>query len=81
MRYLRCKCGKTERWDTGEPVDPCAGCAECQTTFATHPDDHKPLEPHDWEPRFDKRTGLPARPVCKRCHARDRNWKGTTDGQ
>ena len=69
MKYKRCKCGKMERWDTGEAVKPCEGCRECQTTFAEHPDDHKLLQPHDWEPRFNSRTGEPDRRMCRRCHA------------
>jgi len=74
MQYRRCKCGKCECWDSGDPPMPCEGCIECGTTFAQHPDDHKPLEPHDWEPRFDPRTGAAARPECRRCHTQDKNW-------
>lgn len=67
MQYRRCKCGKAERWDTGEIVHPCQGCSICQTTFAQYPDDHKLLEPHDWKPRYDSDTGEPTRRICKRC--------------
>jgi hypothetical protein len=74
MQYRRCKCGARERWDSGETVHPCQGCEKCQTTFAQHPDDHKPLEPHQWAPRFDPQTGGPDRPICAVCHAGDREW-------
>jgi len=80
MRYSRCKCGKCEYYDSGMPPQPCQGCKECGTTFAGGPDGHKPLEPHEWEPRFDSRSGKPARPVCKRCHEADRDWV-KPDGQ
>lgn len=72
MRYLKCKCGACERWDSGEAVAPCSGCKKCGTTFATHPDDHKPLQPHEWEPRYDPLTGKPERRMCARCHKIER---------
>lgn len=72
MQYSRCKCGKCERWDSGEAVHPCEGCEACGTTFAQGPDGHLPLEPHEWEPRFNPLTGDPDRPECKRCNTRQR---------
>lgn len=73
MIYRKCKCGKCERWDSGETVHPCQGCDECETTFAAHPDDHRPLKPHDWKPQFDRNTGNPSRRICRRCYARERS--------
>lgn len=75
MQYRRCQCGSRERWDTGEAVHPCQGCAKCQTTFGTGPLDHKPLEPHQWIPRFNPATGEPDRPMCSLCYALDRDWE------
>lgn len=73
MRYLKCECGACERWDTGEMVHPCQGCAKCQTTYATRRDDHRPLQPHNWKPQFDRNTGLPSRRMCADCYARERD--------
>lgn len=72
MQYKRCKCGACERWDTGEAVHPCQGCDKCGTTYAGSPENHKPLEPHDWEPRYNERTGEPDKRMCKRCHKIER---------
>lgn len=69
MNYSRCKCGKAEYWDSGLPPKPCQGCEECGTTYARRAEDHKPIEPHDWVPRFNERTGAQDRRMCKRCHA------------
>ena len=68
MIYRKCKCGKAERWDTGEVVHPCQGCEECRTTFASNPKDHLPLEPHDWKPQYDQNTGKLKRRRCRLCH-------------
>lgn len=72
MIYRKCECGAAERWDTGEIVHPCQGCAKCGTTFASNPRDHKPLAPHDWKPRFNADTGEPDRQMCRRCMAIER---------
>ncbi|CAN5579290.1 hypothetical protein BH10PSE14_BH10PSE14_06960 [soil metagenome] len=72
MRYLKCECGECERWDTGETVHECQGCSKCGTTFATHPEGHKPLGEHDWVPRFDPATGQPDKRMCQRCYAIER---------
>lgn len=72
MRYMRCKCGKAEYWDGGVPPQPCEGCDECGTTYAGHPDYHKAIEPHEWEPRFNTRTGEQDRRICKRCLKREK---------
>lgn len=70
MQLMRCKCGKAEIYHSGMHPRDCQGCDECGTTFAYRPSDHKPREPHDWQPRFDPKTGAPDRPMCKRCYAR-----------
>lgn len=67
MRYLRCECGKAEYWDGGMLPQSCQGCEECNTTFGGSPLEHKPLEPHDWKPRYNQNTGVPDRRMCKRC--------------
>jgi hypothetical protein len=72
MIYRRCRCGKAERWDTGEVVHPCQGCKVCRSTLATWRGGHATLQDHDWEPRFNERTGGPDRRECRRCHAIER---------
>lgn len=52
MQYKRCKCGKSERWDSGYSVKPCEGCDECQTTYAQRAEDHQPLQPHVYADYF-----------------------------
>ena len=73
MIYHRCACGKSEYFESGMPPQPCQGCSECGTTYATNPLDHRPREPHDWEERW-KPGPASAPPVkeafCKRCYAR-----------
>lgn len=49
-------------WTTDSPQD-CQGCEKCGTTFAGHPDNHKPLQPHRWVINFNQNTGKP----YKRC--------------
>lgn len=70
MQYLRCKCGKAEYFASGMWPQECEGCDECGTTYAQHLADHKPKIEHDWQPQFDRNTGKPSRPVCRRCRAR-----------
>jgi hypothetical protein len=66
MQYRTCKCGKCERWDTGEVVWPCQGCNECKTTY--YQSGRKELQPHDYEIYY--LGGSTPKPVlkCKRCH-------------
>lgn len=71
MRYERCQCGKATAWTTDSFQD-CQGCDACGTTFAGHPDFHKPKIAHDWEPRFDPHTGGPDGRQCARCHTREK---------
>jgi hypothetical protein len=68
MRYLKCKCGKCERWDSGEAVHACEGCNDCKTTFASAPEYHKPLEAHVLVPTYDENTGEVSGQRCKVCH-------------
>lgn len=72
MIYWRCRCGKSEYWESGMPPQACQGCSECGTTLATHPDRHQDVIPHDWEPRYNPRTGAPDKRLCRRCHAIER---------
>lgn len=72
MRYERCKCGKATAWTTDSFQD-CQGCDECGTTYAGHPDFHKPKIAHEWEPRFSSSTGEPDGRQCARCHTREKN--------
>lgn len=47
MRYLRCKCGKHEHWNSGVRIWDCQGCRDCNTTIAGGPDGHRsPVPPH-----------------------------------
>lgn len=68
MRYYRCRCGKSVAWSTGgEFPQACVVCEECGSTLASHPDYHaEPIE-HEWEVRYDQRTGKPFYEVCDRC--------------
>lgn len=66
----RCKCGKAEYYESGMPPQDCQGCDECGTTYAQSPDGHKPRIPHDPKPQFNRDTGRPDRPYCRRCHQR-----------
>jgi len=72
MIYRKCECGAAERWDSGETVHPCQGCEKCQTTFGANPTDHRPLQPHDWKPRYNPENGNPERRICKRCYAMEK---------
>lgn len=67
MRYLRCKCGKSEAWTT-DGMKPCQGCRDCGTTYAGSPEGHKPLEPHAFVIRYDSATGEPSKRMCTNCH-------------
>ncbi len=69
MRYVRCKCRNREGW-TSDSFQDCQGCPDCKTTFASHPDNHRPLQPHDWETVYNERTGKPYK-RCKNCHEVD----------
>jgi hypothetical protein len=71
MRTLRCKCGDKIMY-TSTGVHDCQGCEICGTTFAGHPDNHKPLIPHDFSiKKFNQNTGKPYY-VCSRCHEVDK---------
>lgn len=72
MIYRRCQCGKAERWDTGEIVHPCQGCATCGTTYAASSQEHQPLAEHDWRPRYNAETGKADRRMCARCYKIER---------
>lgn len=79
MQYRRCKCGKAERWDSGWAVRECEGCGECQTTYAQRAEDHKPLQPHDYEPYYMGGSGPNPAQICKRCHHIERPAKEPTE--
>ena len=69
MRYARCRCGKAEAWTT-DGFQPCQGCEECGTTYASHPDHHKEVQPHEWAVKFSRDTGEPSHRECVNCHKR-----------
>jgi hypothetical protein len=69
MRTLRCECGEAIMWTTDSPFD-CQGCMKCNTTYAGHPDGHKPLQPHTWKIMYDQNTGKPYK-RCNKCGAVD----------
>lgn len=48
----------------------CQGCEICGTTFAAHPDNHKPLESHTWEVMYNQSTGKSYK-RCKKCYNAD----------
>lgn len=70
MKYMRCKCGKAESWNSGMPSKDCQGCRECGTTFSSGPDGHKPIVPHEPQKQFDQNTGEFSHFICRRCYAR-----------
>lgn len=69
MRYLRCKCGKSEMWTT-DGVYECQGCSECNTIFAGEPKYHKELKLHKPVKRFSEKTGEFSHYICETCCAR-----------
>jgi len=69
MRTVRCKCGKRVGW-TSDSFQDCQGCPECGTTYAGHPDNHKPLQPHEWKIMYNQNTGKPYK-RCKKCYEVD----------
>ena len=70
MNYRRCQCGKCESWESGMHPQDCEGCRECGTTFASHPDGHKPIQPHVLDLRYSDKTGEPSHFICKKCRQR-----------
>ena len=56
-------------WTTDGTHD-CQGCKECKTTYAGHPDYHRPLQPHVWGKLYNQNTGKPYK-VCEKCHTID----------
>ena len=66
MRNLRCQCGKRTAM-TSMGMQDCEGCPECQTTFAGNPILHEPLQPHEWRPHYNSRTGEMDFQVCNKC--------------
>ena len=66
MQQYRCKCGKRTAWGSMS-LAACQGCEECNTTFAQHPDRHKPLAPHAFKTKY-KDDGTPFE-WCDRCGA------------
>lgn len=69
MITLRCKCGEIVV-HTSMGTQDCMGCEICGTTFAGHPDNHKPLQPHEWEVMYNQSTGKPYK-RCKNCYQAD----------
>lgn len=65
MITLRCKCGEQKLW-TSQGTWDCMGCEKCQTTFADHPDGHKPLQPHNYKIKYHQNTGKPYK-MCEQC--------------
>ena len=65
MQYRTCKCGRSQRWDSGEVVHPCEGCDKCKTTYYHGAYDE--LQPHDYETYY--LGGNTPNPVkkCKLC--------------
>lgn len=66
MQHYRCKCGKATGFGSMGFQD-CQGCDECGTTYAQHPDHHKKRIDHDWEDRYNSKTGKQDRKICNRC--------------
>ena len=71
MRYMRCKCGQRTRYTSMGAGRDCEGCRECQTTYAEAPNEHHDLQPHEWRPSYDERTGEVRYQVCEKCGVAD----------
>jgi hypothetical protein len=69
MINYRCKCGDKTAFGS-MPFADCQGCEICNTTFASYPDGHKELQPHDWFITYNQNTGKPYK-RCKNCHTAD----------
>ena len=69
MKSLRCKCGKRVAW-TSDSFPDCHGCPDCKTTYADQPDQHKEIQPHTWEIKYNQNTGKPYK-RCKLCQTPD----------
>ena len=70
MRTFRCKCGDKIRWSSMGEGHDCEGCDICNTTFASRPEGHKELKPHEWEIKYNQNTGKPYK-RCKNCSQAD----------
>jgi len=70
MINYRCKCGDKIGFGS-MPFADCQGCDICNTTFASHPDNHKPLQSHEWETMYNQSTGKPYK-RCKNCYTADK---------
>lgn len=86
MIYHRCKCGKSEAWESGMPPQPCDVCEACGSTLAWSALSHQEPIPHEWVEEWDIHRGEPRKiRRCQRCHRQeplDANGSGTerTDG-
>ena len=57
------------------PFADCQGCEICNTTFASNPDGHHELKPHDYEIMYNQSTGKPYK-RCKNCYqAEEESYK------
>ena len=70
MQYARCICGDFVIWHSGETIHPCQVCEKCGSVPASHPDFHKEPEPHQFELRYDEKTGSPSYELCIKCYKR-----------
>jgi hypothetical protein len=72
MNYWRCRCGKTQAWESGMSPAGCRVCAECGSTLGTGPGHHLPQAEHRWELRrlVRGRTEVWEFEECAGCHAR-----------
>jgi hypothetical protein len=66
VSYYRCACGHTGKWRPHTVPADCEGCAECWSTLSID-GNHKDRAEHQWDTRYNERTGLPIRRVCRRC--------------
>ena len=58
----------------------CQGCEKCGTGYASGPDSHKPIEPHDFNDRKIIEDGVEEDDsYCKRCFKFRRHLKKEQD--
>lgn len=64
MRYMRCKCGKSECW-TSMGSAACDTCDDCGSTLAESPQTHVDPQPHRVVAAYKPDGKLTAH--CQRC--------------
>ena len=67
MNRWVCECGWSIRHESGMTPQPCEGCDKCGTTYGIGSLVPQKRMPHQWEPRYNPRTGAQDSKTCSRC--------------